>query len=213
MKSGRLRSCGEHETRRGVPVSEIFDLDKYMMVPRSVDGNSSRQYPLLVSYDDYQKVLGNTTTTGMAKVCMRDRDSNLYIHGRCTNETSPITQMKQNNLQSMIGKSNQKHFVLHMEDYWKGSAYELGWQLGIHRPNDKLEQFRTTIIPFHPTHIKFVDDLLKRANITTNNFSAIHWRAEKEGMDYMRCARAVNEARHIMLREMITHASNNVKSQ
>jgi hypothetical protein len=57
MKSGRLWSCGErYETRRGVPVSEIFDLDKYMMVPRSVDGNSRHQYPLLVSYDDYQKV-------------------------------------------------------------------------------------------------------------------------------------------------------------
>jgi len=54
-------------------------------------------------------------------------------------------------------------------------------------------------------HVQFVDDLLQRANITNDNFSAVHWRADKKGMDFMRCARAVNEVKHIMLRKMMTN--------
>lgn len=214
MKSGRLQSCGGRYETRGVPVSEIFDLHKYMMMvpPSSDDRNSTRQYPLLVSYDDYQKILGNTTAV-TTRVC---------IKGKCTKGTSQITRMKQNNLQRMMDKSNTEHFVLHMENYWRGSVYELGWQLGMYRPNDKHERFvkgmeipkkgvfEGRTIPFHPKHVKFIDDLLQRANITTNNFSAIHWRAEKKGMDFMRCARAVNEAKHIMVRKMMmpTNANN-----
>ena len=71
MSSGRLRSCGSDGYKtRGVPVSEIFDLDEYMKPPYSSDDTSSK-YPVMVSYDDYQRILGSTTTTfGMVKVCM-----------------------------------------------------------------------------------------------------------------------------------------------
>jgi hypothetical protein len=234
MKSGRLQSCGRYETR-GIPVSEIFDLDEYMKPPSSSDGNSSK-YPVMVSYDDYQRILGNTTTTasGMAKVCMLHDTRHLSIDSRCTKDTSWIMKMKQNNIQRLMDKSNQEHFVLHMEDYWRGSGvYELGWQFGMYILDDEEERFEEGMeipdkgvfegmtIPFHPKHIQFVDDLLQRANITNNNFSAIHWRAkkkgsldfmwraEKKGMNFMQCARAVNEAKHIMLRKMMSNNTNN----
>jgi len=212
MTSGRLRSCGRFETS-GVPVIEIFDLDEYMTPS---DGNSSK-YPVMVSYDDYQRVVGNTAV-GTTKVCML-QNQNLSIDKRCTKDTSWIMKMKQNNIQRMMNKSNQEHFTLHLEDYWRGSVYALGWQLGMYIPNDKEERFvkgmenlkkgvfEGKTIPFHPKHVQFVDDLLQRANITTNNFSAIHWRAEKKGMDFMRCARAVNEVKHIMLHKMMTDAT------
>lgn len=225
MISGRLQSCGREKLE--VPVSEIFDLDKYMMKPPPSDGNGS-QYPLLVSYADYQRILGNTTaatTPGKATVCMLNHKSRLSISGRCTEETSRITRMKQNNIQRMMDKSNQEHFILHMENYWRGSVYELGWQLGMYIPNDEQERFvkgmeipkkgvfEGKTIPFHPKHVQFVNDLLQRANIETDNFSAIHWRAEKKGMDFMRCARAVNEAKHIMLRKMMTLANTTMEEE
>ena len=96
----------------------------------------------------------------------------------------------------------------------------LGWQLGMYIPNDKEERFvkgleiserhifESKTVPFHPNHLQLVDDLLDSANITTNNFSAIHWRAEKKGMDFMRCARAINKVKHIMLNEMTTITTN-----
>eukprot|EP00984_Skeletonema_dohrnii_P004621 scaffold1634_cov118-Skeletonema_dohrnii-CCMP3373.AAC.19 len=212
MTSGRLRSCGRYETR-GVPVSEIFDLDEYMTPPS--DGNGSK-YPVMVSYDDYQRIVGNTNTTvAKTNVCMLHSKS-LSYDKRCTKDTSWIMTMKQNNLQRMMDNSNQQHFILHLEDYWRGSIYELGWQLGMYIPNDKQERFvkgmeiphkgvfEGKTIPFHMKHVQFVEDLLQRANITNDNFSAVHWRAEKKGMDFMRCARAVNEVKHIMLREMMT---------
>jgi len=212
MTSGRLRSCGRYETR-GVPVSEIFDLDEYMTHPS--DGNGGK-YPVMVSYDGYQSIVGNTNTTvAKTNVCML-HSKKLSYDKRCTNDTSWIMTMKQNNLQRMMDNSNQQHFILHLEDYWRGSIYELGWQLGMYIPNDKQERFvkgmeipnkgvfEGKTIPFHMKHVQFVDDLLQRANITNDNFSAVHWRAEKKGMDFMRCARAVNEVKHIMLREMMT---------
>ena len=211
MTSGRLRSCGRYETRR-VPVSEIFDLDEYMTHPS--DGNGGK-YPVMASYDDYQSIVGNTTVA-KTNVCMLHSKS-LSYDKRCTNDTSWIMTMKQNNLQRMMDNSNQQHFILHMEDYWRGSVYELGWQLGMYIPNDKQERFvkgmeiphkgvfEGKTIPFHRKHVQLVDDLLQRANITNDNFSAVHWRADKKGMDFMRCARAVNEVKHIMLRKMMTN--------
>ena len=208
MVSGRLGSCGrQSEHRRGIPVSEIFDLDEYMTL--SDDGS----YPLMVPYYDYQRILlGNTN---MAKVCMAKNSK--YAEKRCTKDASWIMEMKQNNIQRMLeDKGNQEHFILHMEDYWKGGVYELGWQLGMYILNDKQERFvkgmeippiDVATIPFHPKHEQFVDDLLQEGNITTNNFSVIHWRAEKKGMDFMRCARAINEAKHILLRKMKTNAT------
>jgi len=205
MKSGRLQSCGRYKAR-GVPVSEIFDLDKYMYMkpPSSSDGNSSK-YPVLVSYDDYQRILDNTTTTaGMAKVCMLNSKRHVSVGERCTNDTSWIMKMKQNNIQRLMDKSNQEHFVLHMEDYLRGSVYELGCQFEKYILDDEEKRFEKGMeipdkgvfegmtIPFHSKRLKFVDDLLQRANITNNNFSTIHWRAEKEGMNLMRCAKGLS---------------------
>jgi hypothetical protein len=71
------------------------------------------------------------------------------------------------------------------------------------------EVFEAKTIPFHSKHVQLVDELLQRANITNNNFSVIHWRAEKKGMDFIQCARAVNEAKDIMLRRMMANNTNN----
>jgi len=222
MSSGRLRSCGSDGYKtRGVPVSEIFDLDEYMKPPYSSDDTSSK-YPVMVSYDDYQRILGSTTTTfGMVKVCMLNDIRYPSFNSRCTNDTSWILKMKQNNIQRMMDKSNQEHFVLHMEDYWRGSVYELGWQFEMYILDDDEERFEKGMeipdqevfeektIPFHSKHVQLVDELLQRANITNNNFSVIHWRAEKEGMDFMQCARAVNAVKDIMLRRMMSNNTNN----
>jgi hypothetical protein len=93
----------------------------------------------MVSYDDYQRILGSTTTpVGLAKVCMK-KIKYFSIDYRCTNDTSWILKMKQNNIQRMMDKSNQEHFVLHMEDYWRGSVYELGWQFEMYILDDDEE--------------------------------------------------------------------------
>ena len=208
MLSGRLQSCGGCESR-GIPVSEIFDLEEYMK-PQSTSGGS---YPVLVSYDDYQKELHTTTTTAsMEKVCMLHNRQNLSIEKRCSSATSWIKDLRQNHIQNVMDKSNKKNFILHLEDYWRGSLYELGWQLGMYMHEEKRfvvgmelpkkHVFERKALPFHPRLEQFVDDLLERANLTSNNFSAIHWRAEKKGMDFIKCAEAINKAKHIMLRKM-----------
>eukprot|EP00985_Skeletonema_marinoi_P027853 scaffold23452_cov80-Skeletonema_marinoi.AAC.3 len=61
MASGRLQSCGRYEAR-GVPVSKIFDLDEYM-TPSSDGSGSGRKYPVIVSYNDYLSIVGNTAST------------------------------------------------------------------------------------------------------------------------------------------------------
>ena len=107
-------------------VSGIFDLDEYM-TPSSDGSGSGSKYPVMVSYDDYQSTVGNTTV-GTTNVCILHSKNLSYDYDkRCTKDTSLIMTMKQNNLQRIMENSDQEHFILHMEDYWRGSVYELGW--------------------------------------------------------------------------------------
>ena len=69
------------------------------------------------------------------------------------------------------------------------------------------EEFESKMLPFHSKHLQFVDDLLQRGNISSDNFSAIHWRAEKVGLNYTQCARAVNDVKQIILKRNMS--SNN----
>ena len=196
MKSGRLGSCGDSFT---IPVSEIFDLVDYMK-PSDV-----REFPLLASFESYQKALDDDpeSVAGMVKLCIVN-DPRLDM-GRCSTDSIRIGNMTRNGMQYILEKSKEGHFVLHVEDYWRGSLSKLGQRFGTTFP--KSGEFERRMLPFHSKHIHFVDDLLKRANITMNNFSAIHWRAEKEGMDFMRCAKAVNDVKRIMLKRMTNNTA------
>eukprot|EP00985_Skeletonema_marinoi_P006579 scaffold2845_cov147-Skeletonema_marinoi.AAC.2 len=197
MTSGRLGSCGDEFN---IPVSDLFDLAEYM-VP-----SIGKKHPELVSYDKYQAALGDSyLDTGMVKLCLLN-DMRLNIDNRCSTETTHIRDMGQNDLMHILDKANEDNFILHMEDYWRGSLNKLGKRLGMEFPDSK--EFDSKILPFHSRHLQYVDDLLQRGNITSNIFSAIHWRAEKAGMNYTRCARAVNNVKHIMLKR--NTSSNNI---
>jgi hypothetical protein len=199
MTSGRLGSCGDEFN---IPVSDLFDLAEYM-VP-----SIGKRHPELVSYDKYQAALGNSyLDTGMVKLCLLN-DMRLNIDNRCSAATTHIRDIGRNDLMHIFrDKANEDNFILHMEDYWRGSLNKLGKRLGMEFPDSK--EFDSKILPFHSRHLQYVDDLLQRGNITSNNFSAIHWRAEKAGMNYTRCARAVNNVKHIMLKRN-TSSNNNI---
>ena len=201
MESGRLRSCGGGGGFN-IPVSEIFDLAEYMVTPPS---NSGSKFPLMTSYDYYQKALDDSDSdvVGMLKLCLL---SNAALPStRCSANTTRIKEMERNDIKKILNKAKDNNFILHMEDYWRGSIGFLGKQLGRKFP-DK-DEFASKVIPFHPNHLQFVDDLLQKNNMTSNNFSVIHWRAEKEGMNFTRCARAINSAKRIILKNM---TSNNI---
>jgi len=57
---------------------------------------------------------------------------------------------------------------------------------------------------FHPKHEETVNTVLHRENLTTpegnpiRDFGLIHWRAEKKGMDYVRCAKLIAKSRDLM---------------
>ena len=65
------------------------------------------------------------------------------------------------------------------------------------------------VLSFHPDHSNTVQHILQSANISSDDFSLIHWRAEKKGMDLMECAEAVLDTRDAIVKtdNSITDAS------
>ena len=197
MTSGRLGSCGGEFN---IPVSDLFDLEEYK-VP-----SIGREFPMLMSYDNYQAALDESDLDiGMIKVCLLN-NRRMNRERRCPNNTTHISEMGQHDLIHIVREANEDNFILHLEDYWRGSLRKLGLLMGMEFPYE--EEFGSKILPFHSEHVKFVDDLLQRGNIEIDNFSAIHWRAEKVGMNYTRCARAVNNVKQIILKRNMS--SNNI---
>ena len=91
-----------------------------------------------------------------------------------------------------------------MEDYWRSnSIHKLAKLFGLTIQDRKtFPQYQPS---FHPKHIQTVEDVLRKSNITDDNFSAIHWRAEKRGMDYAECAKAVLYAKHALQQKSLAH--------
>jgi len=209
MGSGRLGSCAPTPVGVGdklytIPVSELFDLEQYK------SPSFGREFPVLVSFDNYQAALGESDSdAGMVKLCA-SKENKL---DRCSTNTTRIREIGQNDVMEKMGKSNADNFIIHIEDYWKGTTRrELGWRLGMGYLDQN--EMKRKMLPFHPKHLQFVDDLLERGNLTSDNFSAIHWRAEKVGMNYTRCAMAVNDVKNIMLKRNMwsNNATESVES-
>ena len=59
-----------------------------------------------------------------------------------------------------------------------------------------VQRVQQKYVRFLPEQVNHVDQWLARANLSV--FSAIHWRAERNPMDFMECAQSIAQAREIM---------------
>ncbi|KAL7482177.1 hypothetical protein ACHAW6_007866 [Cyclotella cf. meneghiniana] len=209
MTNGRLNQCGDGN---GMPVSQVFDLQKFIS---SSDGN----FAVLASFDDYQKQLSffhsaqgfigledNVFTKigcqrcFVVPICMTRMINN--TKGRCPSGSRHFKEFNNTILQHMIEVFNDGNVVIQLEDYWKNGLNSLYTLLGIPYDNNRTKSADSQVLEFHPKHEKFVDDILLKSNMTIDNFSSIHWRAEKRGMDFEHCAQAIVDAKEIMLRNI-----------
>jgi hypothetical protein len=158
---------------------------------KSIDG----KYPALATYDDYQRHL-DAEGGGVVKLCMT------HIFKTCSTESLLPDEISEDKFHQILLES-EGNFVLNLESYFRDKHAtrfkKLCTLLGV---NVNINEMSNVPLPFHPKHIKFVDELLQRANMTDDNFSAIHWRAERPRMDFMKCARVVADAKHAMVQEM-----------
>jgi len=196
MTGGRIGSCGKSEhhnivTEFEVPTSEVFDMSKYK---KSIDG----KYPALATYDDYQRHL-DAEGGGVVKLCM----THVLKDKKCSIESLPPGEISEDKFHQILRES-KGNFVLNVENYFRHASHfkKLCKLLGV---NVNRNEMSKVPLPFHPKHIQFVDEILQRANMTDDNFSAIHWRAERKGMDFMKCARVVADAKHAMVKKMRYH--------
>jgi len=186
MINGRLDSCrpGKH---KGIPVSKVFDLSGAM---QSLDHHC----PLMASYDKYQAHLrfnNDETVPGQIKdtICVSNKFS------RCSEGAKSIGKIDKVGFQRSIANSTLT--VLQLENYWRmesiGNLRKLFGVKQIKAPFNQLS--------FHPNHIQTVEEVLQKANIADKNFSLIHWRAEKAGMNFRECAKAVLNAKRTLLKK------------
>ena len=179
MKDGHLGSCG----RRGwvVPVSNVLDLS---FAFQSLDNRP----PLMVPYAKYHRKLkhfnGKRTNHSLC----------LGIGHKEAEEVLECEQGKTSLIEDILDETQFTSLDL-FNYWWKSSLKILSDILKIGHLHDNI---RLKQLSFHRQHVNTVHELLKSANIHGDDFSIIHWRAEKEGMDIMECAKAVLNTRRTM---------------
>ena len=104
-------------------------------------------------------------------------------------------------------ESTDSPVIIDVLQYWRN-----GFCLA---DNQTIDSISNEYLNFHPNQINKVDRLLEKVNIVgpENKFSVIHWRAEKDGIDYMKCAKAIVETRHEMTNIDDGEDNNNNHSQ
>jgi hypothetical protein len=185
---GRLGSCLNSS---GIPVSKLFDLSDALHP-------SNQHLPVLMPYNEY--IIHQNSTAFLTKteftLCMTILRKN---PSRCPSSKLRPLQIKPTRIRQHLSSST---LILHLEDLWhhKGSVGDLAMMLGVNNkgsvPNELL---------FHPSHVRKVERILRRSNITDGNFSVIHWRAEKRGLDLIECANAVLNAKNQIEQDKGSH--------
>ena len=183
MSGGRLDSCSRNH---GVPISKVFDLSE------ALRPLNNRRFPILAPYNSYKRhVWATVNTTRFNRteynICVSSNPT------RCSKNTTMLSgiNMKQfqKNIPSATGTSN--FVVINLEDYWHHHGSRVLNMLGGGATGTIVNE-----LSFNPSNVQIVENILLMSNITGGNFSIIHWRAEKDGMDYMECAKAVLNAKY-----------------
>lgn len=166
-----------------VPVSSVLDLS---FAFRSLNNRP----PLMASLAEYQHQLEH----------FKGKRTN---HSLCLHNSNSVKQAsgcEQINSTSLIEDilDDAQFTSLDLFHYWWNTSFtHLSGMLKIDHLHDNIGLKQ---LSFHPRHVNTVEELLQQANIRPGNFSAVHWRAEKEGMDIMECAKAVLNTRRTIER-------------
>jgi hypothetical protein len=213
MLHGRLGMCVDDNNSSSIPVSEIFDLKEVLVVERS----SGRLHPIMIPYQEYN-IMNTTNSILRYNICMsrfKGNETNPIPMARCPTSTSlprdvdlsKLLLLSQQRQASSDGNSSSSstsnNIILNLEDYWMNDS-KLGKLIGIDKHvTTTNKELLPQQLSFHPNHIQTVERILNRVNITAGNddFSVIHWRAEKVGMNYIDCAKAVLNAKILMMEE------------
>ena len=211
MLHGRLGMCVDdnNSSSSSIPVSEIFDLKEVLVVERS----SGRLHPIMIPHQEYN-IMNTSTSILRYNICMsrfKGNETNPIPMERCPTSTSlprdvdlsKLLLLSQQRQASSDGSSSSSNnIILNLEDYWMNDC-KLGKLIGIDKHVTTTNKELLPQLSFHPNHIQTVERILNRVNITAGNddFSVIHWRAEKVGMNYIDCAKAVLNAKIRMMEE------------
>lgn len=174
MTNGRLGSCFDYK----VPIGKIFDLSGAKMM-KFDEYQRQRQKMLLSSSRHHYHVCAD----------IKSRDE------RCGDRALMLKDVKATKLR-IDTQNKSAPVILKIDDYWRDSSIRKFAKLF-----DVKVDLSSKRLRFHPKIVREVDDALHASGIldSTGGFSAVHWRAEKEGMDFDECAAAVASAKHAML--------------
>jgi len=192
MMKGLLRSCSESYPEgivgEPVPVGDIYDLSKYFT---SSDG----QPPTMATYDEYlSRNQVGIRPSKQFPVCFKGNPN------PCPAPYIPFTghvedgkrirnpKIKGEVVQSANNVNEITTLKVHV-CWWGRCGLELQKLfLGNDRPDFK--NYDAGALQLNPQLFDTVQSVLATANIS-DNFSVIHWRAEKPGLDYLGCTEHV----------------------
>jgi hypothetical protein len=179
MRVGRLVPCDYPFDGTLVRLGDVLDLNRLGELCQHIS-----------SFESFQKHTTNNAT--VHRVCFATPqdpcESSLPSHRG--HRSVPEVE----NAISSIQKGTSP-VVLFIEKYRKNAINEL--RLGEKKVVHKREVNRLkSSLRFRQEHYDQVDQFLEKANLTS--FSMIHWRAEIDGIDYLRCAKAIVKVKESM---------------
>lgn len=181
MKNGRLVTCDNVEQL--VRLGDVFDLEQ---IPASQS--------LLLSHEEFKRQTANAI---VHKLCMQRKKSHPDYKVTCKGLPSRHMKKRIPELEAAIQDSWNGPSVLEILNYRKFALTDLKHGQSKLISSEEVELMKSNYLRFRKEHYVYVDLLLKKANLT-NSFSVIHWRAEKENMDYLGCAQDIMQVRKRM---------------
>mmetsp|Transcript_42826 Transcript_42826/g.73070 ORF Transcript_42826/g.73070 Transcript_42826/m.73070 type:complete len:255 (+) Transcript_42826:199-963(+) len=105
-----------------------------------------------------------------------------------------------------FNQARERDVVLQIQGYKKRKSLStISEMLGMKNPCSPHKSAEAKL-SFHQSHFQTIDCVLGSSNLVDGEFSVIHFRAEREGMDFRQCARAVLDAKHA-LQEMASNGT------
>lgn len=195
IEDGRLVGC--RSIAMGKPGARLF---------QALDKNNFNQYhDKIVSYEDFKNIT-SVKSVATIDLCMTHFTPAKF----CGLIPTMYGAKKIPQIQQAIDLARHRTTVLNIMLYGRNGLVKSKWV-----DANMAHKVKQKYLRFSPTSFNHVNDLLARMNLSgQQNYTVIHWRAEKPDLDYLDCAQKILKIRdsasanhnYILMSSLNTHS-------
>jgi len=198
IQGGRLLSCGHlNRTKSHVKLRDVYDLDRL-----------KEFYPKIVSFENF------TRLTSYDEICVYfSIGKRRLMRKECLDHYGRYASLRHHevNMEHIFRKLSKG-----VRKVRKGDPQKVG--KGIRNvvlslplvekymfdvQDQKREDFKSKYFVFNPNHYAYVQEhILPALSVSNDQYSVIHWRAERMHISHVECAKAIVQAKELMEKDL-----------